>query len=187
MSRDADMNMGASQQDEGSDIARAAFARARTYARGQARSQWRSHGRVPLRRRWQVSTDEVLMSGPGPDARDPMRLGVAVDQIVASRGWTDAMAMGALVGQWEQIAGPDVAAHVQIESMDPSEGVLVLRTTSTAWATQIRLLLPALRGRIEDQVGPDLVRSVRVLGPTAPSWRSGPRHVPGRGPRDTYG
>lgn len=187
MSRDDNLNPDVAAHDEGTDIARAAFARARTYARGQSRTQWRSSGRVPSRRRWQVSTDEVLMSGPGPDARDPMRLSAAVDQIIASRGWTDAMAMGALVGQWEQIAGPDVAAHVQIESMDPDDGVLVLRATSTAWATQIRLLLPALRGRIEEQVGPDLVRSVRVLGPSAPSWRSGPRHVPGRGPRDTYG
>ena len=172
--------------DAGTDIARAAFARARAYARGQTRTQWRTAG-VPSRRRWQVSTDEVLLSGPGPDARDPMRLGAAVEQIVASRGWTDAMAMGALVGQWTQIAGPDVASHVQIESMDPETGTLVLRATSTAWATQIRLLLPALRTRIDELAGPDLVRSVRVLGPSAPSWRAGPRHVPGRGPRDTYG
>jgi predicted nucleic acid-binding Zn ribbon protein len=32
-----------------------------------------------------------------------------------------------------------------------------------------------------------VVKRLKVLGPAAPSWRYGPRHVPGRGPRDTYG
>ncbi|MDP4886606.1 MAG: DUF721 domain-containing protein, partial [Aquiluna sp.] len=27
----------------------------------------------------------------------------------------------------------------------------------------------------------------RFIGPSAPSWKKGPRSVPGRGPRDTYG
>ena len=31
------------------------------------------------------------------------------------------------------------------------------------------------------------VNWVKVAGPSAPSWRHGNRHVPGRGPRDTYG
>jgi predicted nucleic acid-binding Zn ribbon protein len=31
------------------------------------------------------------------------------------------------------------------------------------------------------------VTDLTVLGPTAPSWVKGPRHVKGRGPRDTYG
>ena len=31
------------------------------------------------------------------------------------------------------------------------------------------------------------IESIRFLAPNAPSWKSGPRSVPGRGPRDTYG
>jgi predicted nucleic acid-binding Zn ribbon protein len=32
-----------------------------------------------------------------------------------------------------------------------------------------------------------VVTRLRVQGPAAPSWVHGPRHVRGRGPRDTYG
>lgn len=64
---------------------------------------------------------------------------------------------------------------------------IVLRADSTAWATQMRLLLPALRERIATQLGDGLGLDIRVLAPAAPSWRHGQRHVAGRGPRDTYG
>jgi predicted nucleic acid-binding Zn ribbon protein len=36
-------------------------------------------------------------------------------------------------------------------------------------------------------VGNGVVKRMRIQGPAAPSWRKGPRHVSGRGPRDTYG
>ncbi|NDB18066.1 MAG: DUF721 domain-containing protein [Actinobacteria bacterium] len=64
---------------------------------------------------------------------------------------------------------------------------IVLRADSTAWATQMRLLLPALRERIAGELGQGLGLAIRVLAPAAPSWRHGNRHVAGRGPRDTYG
>ena len=41
--------------------------------------------------------------------------------------------------------------------------------------------------RIEDAIGRGVVGRIRILGPSAPSWRAGQRRVPGRGPRDTYG
>jgi predicted nucleic acid-binding Zn ribbon protein len=31
------------------------------------------------------------------------------------------------------------------------------------------------------------IESVKFLGPDTPSWKRGPRTIPGRGPRDTYG
>ena len=31
------------------------------------------------------------------------------------------------------------------------------------------------------------VETIRFQGPDAPTWKRGPRSVPGRGPRDTYG
>jgi predicted nucleic acid-binding Zn ribbon protein len=41
---------------------------------------------------------------------------------------------------------------------------------------KIKLLYPTLE-----------ITQIRFLGPNAPSWKKGPRSVPGRGPRDTYG
>ncbi|MDA7848425.1 DUF721 domain-containing protein, partial [bacterium] len=31
------------------------------------------------------------------------------------------------------------------------------------------------------------ITTLSIKGPGAPSWKHGPRSVPGRGPRDTYG
>jgi predicted nucleic acid-binding Zn ribbon protein len=67
------------------------------------------------------------------------------------------------------------------------DGELVLQAESTAWATQLRLLAPTVVKRINQELGDGSVRRIRAQGPAGPSWRFGSRHVPGRGPRDTYG
>ena len=71
------------------------------------------------------------------------------------------------------------------------EGELTVVAESTAWATQLRMMAPTilakLHGGLGGGVGGDVVTRLRVVGPTAPSWKKGPRSVRGRGPRDTYG
>ena len=130
-------------------------------------------------------------SGRGPGRaprssdRDPALLGDAVDRLLAEKGWTAASAAATVHSQWSQIVGADLAGHVTPESL--ADGRLVLRAESTAWATQVRLLLPQLRQAIDRAVGTGVVADVSVVGPQAPSWSAGPRRVPGRGPRDTYG
>lgn len=67
------------------------------------------------------------------------------------------------------------------------EGELTVQAESTAWATQLRLLQRQLLAKIAAGVGDGVVKRIKVAGPATPSWRYGLRHVPGRGPRDTYG
>jgi len=119
--------------------------------------------------------------------RDPVPLAAAVDGMVAERGWQTHTAIASVTGRWADIVGTDIAAHVEVESFDPEQGSLHLRAESTAWATQIRLLMPTLKARLAEEVGSGVVRHITVAGPTAPSWVKGPRTAPGRGPRDTYG
>jgi predicted nucleic acid-binding Zn ribbon protein len=64
---------------------------------------------------------------------------------------------------------------------------LTVRTDSTAWATEVRLLASQVLVRLNAELGDGTVTRIHVLGPQAPSWRHGPRTVRGRGPRDTYG
>lgn len=118
-------------------------------------------------------------------SRDPQTVGQAVDDLLAERGWQQESAVASLMSRWEQIVGPDLAAHVAPVSFQ--EGVLTLQAESTAWATQTRLLQNDLRRAIDQDLGGGVVTDLTVLGPTAPSWVKGPRHVKGRGPRDTYG
>jgi len=89
------------------------------------------------------------------------------------------------MSRWAQVVGPQVAAHCEPEGY--ADGVLTVRTDSTAWATQIRLLCPQLVHRLNLELGDGTVRLVTVRGPDSPRWTHGFRSVRGRGPRDTYG
>ena len=168
-------------QLRGSDLARAALAAAREASGGpEARKKKyvaRGAGAVNRRRRrW---------SGPGADERDPQPLGRIASRIALERGWAPRLTTGRLFDRWAQIVGADVAEHAQPVELKNAE--LTVQADSTAWATQLRLLQKQLLVKIGAGVGPDVVKRLKVLGPTAPSWRFGTRHVRGRGPRDTYG
>lgn len=130
-------------------------------------------------------------SGAGPDERDPAKLAGLIDHIILNKGWDLQLATGKLRAQWQKIVGAEIADHVEIEEFQLNSsgqaGILVLRADSTAWATQIKLLMSSLEKRIEDEVGQGRLSEIKVLGPAAPSWKHGLRSVPGRGPRDTYG
>ena len=119
----------------------------------------------------------------GSDSRDPLPLGDAVGELISNRGWTRDRAGAQVTVQWPEIVGEDLASHVAPESFVDG----VLRAESTTWATQVRLLLPTLRATIDTAVGAGVVTDIRIQGPQGPSWKSGARHVKGRGPRDTYG
>lgn len=117
--------------------------------------------------------------------RDPMLVGDALEEVLGERGWQQVSALATLQATWPEVVGAGLADHLAIESLE--EGVLALRADSTAWATQVELMLPVLTEQLRAAVGAEAIRSVRVRGPQAPSWGAGPRRVKGRGPRDTYG
>jgi predicted nucleic acid-binding Zn ribbon protein len=162
-----------SEPQRGVDIARAALESARA-----ARRRPSTQRAAPARRRrsW---------SGPRPDDRDPQPLGRLASRLVADRGWADRVSAGVVFARWPQLVGADVAGHSEPVSLH--DGELLVRATSTAWATQLRLLQRQLLARIAAGVGPNVVTRLRIQGPTAPTWVHGHRHVRGRGPRDTYG
>lgn len=164
----------------GIDLAKALLAQVRTDARARA-----SAPRPPDRRGRGRTPDGGTRSGAAPDDRDPQPLGRAVERLSSERGWEEPLAAGGVLARWAEIVGPDLAAHCSAETM--SDGVLTVRAESTAWATQVRLLAPVLVRRLNEECGQGSVARVVVLGPGRPSWRKGRLHVPGRGPRDTYG
>ncbi|NNG38421.1 DUF721 domain-containing protein [Flexivirga sp. ID2601S] len=162
------------------DAARDALRRARLSARDKG-----FRPGAPVRRRARKAGD--LGTGRArDDGRDPGVLGDQLDKLLVDRGWQVDVAAGSVMGRWEEIVGPDVAAHARPVTF--TDGVLTVRAESTAWATQLRLLSSTLLGKMEQAVGPDVVQELRVVGPNAPSWAKGPRKAHGgRGPRDTYG
>lgn len=139
----------------------------------------------PVRKAQPRQGTEVKWSGAGPDSRDPMKLGAAVNDLVRDRDWERALTAAGLLPRWADIVGADIAAHCRPERLE--DGVLTCVAESTAWATQLRLLSRQVMARIIAEVGPGVVTKLRVKGPTSPDWRHGPLRVVGRGPRDTYG
>jgi predicted nucleic acid-binding Zn ribbon protein len=124
-------------------------------------------------------------STPFGSGRDPSGIGDVLDGMTRSLGWTSPLARGELMTSWPELVGVDVAAHCEPAGID--EGVLTVQCDSTAWATQLRLMRAQVLTTILQRYPDAEVSSIRFIGPGAPSWKRGPRSVPGRGPRDTYG
>jgi predicted nucleic acid-binding Zn ribbon protein len=95
------------------------------------------------------------------------------------------VAEGSVFGQWVQVVGEQIAEHANPAAL--RDGILTVEAESTAWATQLRMVQPQLLAKIAAAVGDGVVTSLKIVGPTAPTWRKGKYNVPGRGPRDTYG
>jgi predicted nucleic acid-binding Zn ribbon protein len=167
-------------------------------ALAEARADARARGDLPAagpRQPGEKALDPERSGGPAsgqadpPRARariqDPQPLTGAIDSLIDVRGWRQRAAMGSVFGRWAEIVGRDLAAHTRPDSF--ADGELVVNADSTAWATQVRLLAPALVRRLNDELGDGSVRRVKVRGPAGPRQRGGWR-VPGsKGPGDTYG
>ena len=153
-------------------------------ARRMARSVAGS-GLTPRRpRRKRRPSDPTRPSGA--DDRDPQLLDNTLARLVADHGWALDLKVRGVFARWPELVGAEIASHTTPETF--SDGRLVVRTDSTAWATQLTLLAPQLVARLNEDLGPGTVTLIEVLGPHLPTWRKGPRSTrDGRGPRDTYG
>ncbi len=168
-------------------------------ARATARAMASAARAVPRRRERRRRRPEPRASGAHPDDRDPQSLDSVLGRLVAERGWSEDLRVHAVLGRWAGVVGPEVAQHTAPESFEPGDpdagaqdgrtsgGRLVVRTDSTAWATQMRLLAPTVVRRLNEELGHGTVAVIEVVGPAVPSWKRGRRSVKGRGPRDTYG
>ena len=151
-----------------------------------ARTVARSVGARRRRRTAARPAVDPQVSGARADDRDPKLLSAAVENLVRSQGWATEINVHTLLARWALLVGPVNAAHSQPEAY--ADTVLTVRTDSTAWATQLRLIAPRLVALLNDHLGDGTITRVTILGPDAPSWKKGRRSVrDGRGPRDTYG
>jgi predicted nucleic acid-binding Zn ribbon protein len=159
----------------GIDLARAALAEARAAARERSGKPGQSKSGFGKRRERRVG-----------DVRDPQLFGEAIAGLITERGWEIPAAVGDAMDRWPEIVGTDIAAHAEPRAYE--DGVLTVQASSTAWATQLRLLAPDIVRRLNTELGHGSVTRIEVRAPKGPSWRKGRLRVQdGRGPRDTYG
>lgn len=137
------------------------------------------------RKQTQRPTATPERSGARPDDRDPQTLDASMQNLIRDRGWDTDLRVHGVFSRWPAMVGQEVADHSRPEAF--ADGRLVVRTDSTAWATQMRLLAGNLLRRLNEELGEGTVTHIDILGPRAPRWTSGRLRVRGRGPRDTYG
>lgn len=117
---------------------------------------------------------------------DPTLVSNILENLVKDREWDSGLAEGNLYATWPKIVGEDVAQHAEPISL--VDGQLLVKCSSTAWATQLHLAHNEILATIRASAPGALVESLRFIGPQAPSWKKGIRSISnGRGPRDTYG
>jgi len=134
------------------------------------------------RRRRGNDDDENQPFSPG---RDPKGVGDVLDKLTHDSGWDEPLARADLVRRWAEVAGADTAQHTRPVAL--GDGMLTIQCDSTAWAKQLQLMRAHILTQILQRFPDAGVSSLRFIGPDVPSWKWGPRAVPGRGPRDTYG
>lgn len=166
----------AEHQADGLDLARSAARAAAASPGGKPRKTSST-----FRRRTVTKS-----SGARPDDRDPQLLDQAMGRLIANHGWELDLKVQGVFGRWAELVGDEVAGHCTPETF--ADGQLVVRTDSTAWATQLKLLAPTVVRRLNEELGHGTVTLIEVLGPHLPSWTKGRLSSrDGRGPRDTYG
>jgi len=117
---------------------------------------------------------------------DPQSLSSVLSEVIQNRNWNQGVAEGNLFSDWSTIVGSEIAEHTTPISL--VDGRLTIQTSSSAWATQMRLMQDDLLKTISSSAPGALVESLVFIGPHAPSWKKGLRTIKGaRGPRDTYG
>jgi len=159
---------------------------ARSLTRATAKMPAPKAGMRKKRRTPDGTTRRGMVSGARPDDRDPQLIDSVVSRMVNDHGWDTSLRVHGVMARWPDIVGEEIADHTTPESY--ADGKLSVRTDSTAWATQLKLLAPTLVKRLNEELGHGTVVLIEVLGPHLPSWKKGPRGVrDGRGPRDTYG
>ncbi|BDZ45380.1 DUF721 domain-containing protein [Naasia aerilata] len=135
-------------------------------------------------RRRRRSADEGD-SQPFGFGRDPSTLGETLSGLTSSLGWNTQLSQSELIAAWQEVAGPETAAHSSPTGVE--DGLLRVSCDSTAWATQLRLMRTEILTRIAARFPEARIQNIAFSGPGAPTWKRGPRSIPGRGPRDTYG
>ena len=117
---------------------------------------------------------------------DPQLISDVLNNLIQDREWQSGIAEGNLFANWEKLVGAEIAEHA--EPIAILDGVLTIKTSSTAWAVQLNLISKDVLASLQASAPGALVEKLSIIGPQGPNWKRGVRTIRGaRGPRDTYG
>jgi len=82
------------------------------------------------------------------DPDDPMPVSASIDRILQSLRAPARSQVEGVFGRWEELVGPQIAAHVTPIRLEAD--LLVVEVDDPAWATQVKMLSDDLRRRLAE-------------------------------------
>jgi predicted nucleic acid-binding Zn ribbon protein len=104
--------------------------------------------------------DPVSERGSGARPGDPAPIGGPLDRLLDSLGAPPADALGSLFERWDELVGAPLATHGRPAALD--DGVLVVRVTEPAWATEWRYRQGEVLRRLDERLGAGVVARIDV-------------------------
>ncbi|MEU0630630.1 DUF721 domain-containing protein [Streptomyces sp. NPDC005989] len=144
------------------DLARVALLAEKAAARRRAAREGRPAIRQAPRRRRR-----------GDDSAVPLHAAIS-ELFAAAISDVPAPDTPTVIADWDNLAGP-MARSVRPTSFDPVTGTLSVRVASAAWATNMRLFAPKVIARLNEQMGSDQIRQLRIHAPAVPAETSAQR------------
>ena len=94
-------------------------------------------------------------------SREPQEIGKVLEELGRGRRLSAGLALGRLARRWRDVVGErlaDESAPLRLEG-----GLLLVRVSSAAWATQVRFLADAVVKEANVVLGSEIVRTVKVV------------------------
>jgi predicted nucleic acid-binding Zn ribbon protein len=98
--------------------------------------------------------------GPSAAERDPLPVAASLDRVTQPLGAPRAQLLTAVFSRWEQLVGPDIAAHARPRSL--RQGTLMVLADQPAWATQLRFMAGDLLARIQAEADAPEITEIRI-------------------------
>jgi predicted nucleic acid-binding Zn ribbon protein len=92
-----------------------------------------------------------------------MPLGEGLDRLVRHLRWAPSTGTVRVLGEWERVVGPAIAAHARPVSVE--RGELVLVASDPVWASQLRWMEAELLERLRTEAGASFERIVVRVRP----------------------
>jgi predicted nucleic acid-binding Zn ribbon protein len=99
-------------------------------------------------------------AGLSAGEREPRVVADSLDRVTRALGGPRAQVITAVFSHWEQLVGPDIAAHAQPRSV--RDGVLVVAADQPAWATQLRFMAGDLLTRIRAETDAEGIDDIQI-------------------------
>ncbi|MGP5497989.1 DciA family protein [Corynebacterium flavescens] len=112
-------------------------------------------------------------------------LGSQIRREIGQRGWEHELAHGWIMGNWENLVGPKIAAHTKPERI--KDQIVYVSCDNSNWATELRYLQRQILQKIAARLGPDVIDELRIQGPKQHRNYEGRLWVKPQGSTDTYG